>query len=159
MTRLNATDKKILEILQTDAKITNVELAAKVGISPPAMLERVKKLESSGIIEKYVALINPQKVGRETFAMVSVSLTQHQLPTINLFVKEINKLEEVLECFHVTGKEDFLLKVVVKNIPDYEKFILEKLTKIKGVSRVNTTFILSAFKLSTKIPVDNYNDD
>lgn len=159
MTRLNATDKKILEILQTDAKITNVELAAKVGISPPAMLERVKKLESSGIIEKYVALINPQKVGRETFAMVSVSLTQHQLPTINLFVKEINKLEEVLECFHVTGKEDFLLKVVVKNIPDYEKFILEKLTKIKGVSRVNTTFILSAFKLSTKIPVDNSNDD
>ncbi|HMU42400.1 MAG TPA: Lrp/AsnC family transcriptional regulator [Ignavibacteriaceae bacterium] len=159
MTRLNATDKKILEILQTDAKITNVELAAKVGISPPAMLERVKKLESSGIIEKYVALVNPQKVGRETFAMVSVSLTQHQLPTINLFVKEINKLEEVLECFHVTGKEDFLLKVVVKNIPDYEKFILEKLTKIKGVSRVNTTFILSAFKLSTKIPVDNYNDD
>ena len=93
MTRLNATDKKILEILQTDAKITNVELAAKVGISPPAMLERVKKLESSGIIEKYVALVNPQKVGRETFAMVSVSLTQHQLPTINLFVKEINKLE------------------------------------------------------------------
>ncbi len=159
MTRLNATDKKILEILQTDAKITNVELAAKVGISPPAMLERVKKLESSGIIEKYVALVNPQKVGRETFAMVSVSLTQHQLPTINLFVKEINKLEEVLECFHVTGKEDFLLKVVVKNIPDYEKFILEKLTKIKGVSRVNTTFILSAFKLSTKIPVDNSNDD
>lgn len=135
MTRLNATDKKILEILQTDAKITNVELAAKVGISPPAMLERVKKLESSGIIEKYVALVNPQKVGRETFAMVSVSLTQHQLPTINLFVKEINKLEEVLECFHVTGKEDFLLKVVVKNIPDYEKFILEKLTKIKGVDR------------------------
>lgn len=158
MLKLNVTDRKILEILQTDARITNVELASKVGISPPAMLERVKRLENSGVIEKYVALVNPQKVGRETFAMVSVSLVQHQLPTINLFEKEINKLEEVLECFHVTGKEDFLLKVVVKNIPDYEKFILEKLTKIKGVSRVNTTFILSAFKRSTKIPIDNTDE-
>lgn len=158
MLKLNATDKKILEILQTDARITNVELASKIGISPPAMLERVKRLENTGVIEKYVALVNPQKVGRETFAMVSVSLIQHQLPAINLFVKEINKLEEVLECFHVTGKEDFLLKVVVKNIPDYEKFILEKLTKIKSVSRVNTTFILSAFKQSTKIPIDSTNE-
>jgi len=159
MFKLNVTDGKILEILQTDARITNVELASKVGISPPAMLERVKRLENSGVIEKYVALVNPQKVGRETFAMISVSLVQHQLPTINQFVKEINKLEEVLECFHVTGKEDFLLKVVVKNIPDYEKFILEKLTKIKGVSRVNTTFILSTFKQSTKIPIVNTNEE
>jgi len=159
MFKLNVTDRKILEILQTDARITNVELASKVGISPPAMLERVKRLENSGVIEKYVALVNPQKVGRETFAMISVSLVQHQLPTINQFVKEINKLEEVLECFHVTGKEDFLLKVVVKNIPDYEKFILEKLTKIKGVSRVNTTFILSTFKQSTKIPIVNTNEE
>jgi len=159
MFKLNVTDRKILELLQTDARITTVELASKVGISPPAMLERVKRLENSGVIEKYVALVNPQKVGRETFAMISVSLVQHQLPTINQFVKEINKLEEVLECFHVTGKEDFLLKVVVKNIPDYEKFILEKLTKIKGVSRVNTTFILSTFKQSTKIPIVNTNEE
>ncbi|GAB4286856.1 MAG: Lrp/AsnC family transcriptional regulator [Ignavibacteriaceae bacterium] len=155
--KLDKLDVKILNLLQDDAHITNVELAKKIGISPPAMLERVKRLESSGVIKKYVALIDPVKVRRETFALVSVSLKAHQQPSINSFVKEVNKLEEVMECYHVTGNSDFLLKISVKNISDYEKFILEKLTRIKEVNRISTTFILSTFKHTTKVPVDELN--
>lgn len=152
--KLDETDKKILDILQDDSRITNVQLATKVGISPPAMLERVKRLEGNGVIRKYVALVNPEKIGRGTFAFVSVSLTAHQMNSIDVFTKHIHKVEEVLECYHVAGEEDFILKVAVENIQEYEKFLLEKLTKIKGVSRINTMFILSTVKFNTKIHID-----
>lgn len=152
--KLDNIDKKILDILQDDSRITNVQLATKVGISPPAMLERVKRLENNGVIRKYVALVNPEKIGRGTFAFVSVSLTAHQMNSIDVFKKHINKVEEVLECYHVAGEEDFILKVAVENIQEYEKFLLEKLTKIKGVSRINTMFILSTVKFNTKIHID-----
>jgi Lrp/AsnC family leucine-responsive transcriptional regulator len=152
--KLDEIDRRILNILQENARITNVQLATKVGISPPAMLERVKRLENNSIIKKYVALLNPEEIGKDTFAMVSVSLAVHQLPSIDSFTKQIRKLDEVLECYHVTGEDDFMLKVVVKNIQDYEKFILEKLTKIRGVSKMNTSFILSTVKYKTKINID-----
>lgn len=152
--KLDETDKKILNILQEDARITNVQLASRVGISPPAMLERVKRLESNNIIRRYVALLNPEEIGKNTFALVSVSLAVHQLPSIDSFTKQIKKLDEVLECYHVTGQDDFMLKVAVKNIHEYENFILNKLTKIKGVSKLNTSFILSTVKYNTKIQID-----
>ena len=151
---LDETDKKILNILQEDARITNVQLASKIGISPPAMLERVKRLEKSGIIKKYVALIEPQKVGKDTIAFVAVSLSHHQVSSIDVFIKAINKFDEVLECHHVTGENDFLLKIAVNNIQEYEKFILEKFTRIKGVNKINTSFILSTFKYKTKLKLD-----
>lgn len=154
--KIDKTDKKILDILQNDAYITNVELASRVGISPPAMLERVKRLEESSVIKRYVALVDGQKVGKGTTALVSVSLTAHQLSSIDTFTAAIEKLDEVLECHHIAGDHDFLLKVCVKDIQSYEKFILEKLTKIKGVNRINTTFILSSVKYSTKIPIDQF---
>lgn len=151
---LDNTDKKILNILQDDARITNVQLASKIGISPPAMLERVKRLEKNGIIRKYAALVNPEKVGKETFAIVSVSLAMHQNTSIADFTKAIGKLDEVLECYHVTGESDFLLKIAVKSIQEYEHFIIEKFTKIKGVNKINTSFILSTFKYQTKINLE-----
>lgn len=152
--KLDDTDKKILDILQDDASYTNVELAKMVGISPPGMLERVKRLKNSGVIKKYVVIVDPPKVGTGIFAIISVSLTAHQLPSIDHFIKAINKMEEVMECYHVTGEYDFLLKVAAKDIQSYEKFILEKLTRIKGVNRINTSFILSAFKQETKLKVE-----
>lgn len=152
--KLDEIDKKILDILQDDSRITNVQLATTVGISPPAMLERVKRLESNGVIRKYVALVDPEMIGKGTFAFVSVSLAVHQMNSIDAFTKHIKKVEEVLECYHVAGEEDFILKVAVENIQQYEKFLLEKLTKIKGVSRINAMFILSAVKFNTKIHID-----
>lgn len=152
--KIDGLDKKILDILQEDARITNLELANRVGISPPATLERVKRLEKNGVIKKYVALVDPAKVSKGTFALVSVALMIHQIPSIDSFTKQINKLEEVLECYHITGSDDFMLKIAVENIEKYEQFILQKLTKIKGVSKVTTNIVLSTVKFNTKIHID-----
>jgi len=152
--KIDSIDKQILSILQQDAQITNVELARKIGISPPAMLERVKRLEKNGIIKRYVAIVDPSKVSKGIFALVSVSLSAHQLSSIDQFTRQIKKLDEVLECYHVAGEEDFILKIAVSSIEEYEKFILGKLTKINGVSKVNTKFVLSTVKYKTKIKIE-----
>lgn len=154
MMKIDQIDKKILDILQEDARITNIELSTRIGISAPATLERVKRLEKNGVIKKYVALIDPAKVSRGTFALVSVALLIHQIPSIDSFTKQINKLEEVLECYHITGSDDFMLKIAVENIEKYEQFILQKLTKIKGVSKVTSNIVLSTVKFNTKIYID-----
>lgn len=147
-------DKKILSVLQNDAQITNVELAKRIGISPPATLDRVKRLEKNGVIKKYVALVDPDKISKGIFAIVSVSLEVHQLSAIDQFTKQIKKLDEVLECYHVAGEEDFILKIAVSSIEDYEKFILQKLTKLQGVSKINTKFVLSTVKYNTNIKIE-----
>lgn len=147
-------DKKILSVLQNDAQITNVELAKIIGISPPATLDRVKRLEKNGVIKKYVALVDPYKISKGIFAIVSVSLEVHQLSAIDQFTKQIKKLDEVLECYHVAGEEDFILKIAVSSIEDYEKFILQKLTKLQGVSKINTKFVLSTVKYNTNLKIE-----
>lgn len=152
--KIDSIDKQILSILQHNAQITNVELARKIGISPPAMLERVKRLEKNGIIKRYVAIVDPSKISKGIFVLVSVSLSAHQLSSIDQFTRQIKKLDEVLECYHVAGEEDFILKIAVSSIEEYEKFILSKLTKINGVSKVNTKFVLSTIKYNTKIKIE-----
>jgi Lrp/AsnC family leucine-responsive transcriptional regulator len=151
---LDNADKKILNILQANGRITNSQLAKEVGLSPPPMLERVRKLEKNGIIKKYVALVDPKKLDRGTIAFVAVSLRFHRQDAIQEFVTEIQKIPEVLECHHITGEEDYLLKVVIKDISEYERFLLEKLTRFSGISKIKTSFILSTLKQETKIPVD-----
>jgi Lrp/AsnC family leucine-responsive transcriptional regulator len=152
--KLDSTDKRILNILQDNARITNVELASTVGISPPAMLERVKRLEKAGFLKKYVAVINPEKINKNIIAIISVWLSAHQLSSIDSFRKQINKFEEVLECYHIAGEEDFILKIMASSIKEVELFLLQKLTKIPGVSKVNTKFVLSTVKYETKIKID-----
>jgi len=152
--RLDDIDKKVLTILQENGRITNTELASRVGISPPPMLERVKKLEKRGVIKKYVALIDPDAVGKGTMALVSVSLDRHLIKSIDQFTRAIETLPEVMECYHITGEEDYLLKVVIKDIHEYEEFVLKKLTKIPAISKIKTSFILSTVKYETKFPVE-----
>jgi len=151
--KLDKTDIKILEILQNNGRITNAQLAAEIGISPPGMLDRVKRLENAGVIQKYVALVNPTKVGKGTMAMVLVSLAVHQIPSLDSFTEEINRLDDVLECYHITGEDDFLLKIAVADIQAYEDFVINKLTKIKGINKIKTSFILSTVKYNTQIRV------
>jgi len=147
-------DKKILNLLQENGRITNAQLAKEVGLSPPPMLERVRKLEKNGYIKKYVALVDPKKLERGTIAFVAVALRFHRQDAIQEFVTEIQKIPEVLECYHITGEEDYLLKVVIKDISEYERFLLEKLTRFSGISKIKTSFILSTLKQETKIPID-----
>jgi DNA-binding Lrp family transcriptional regulator len=151
--KLDNIDKKILDILQTNSNITNAQLAAEIGTSASGMLDRVKRLENAGIIKKHVALVDGQKVGRGILALVSVTLTAHKKNSFEDFTKEVEKLSEVLECFHTTGEEDFVLKVAVCDIQEMQQFLLKKLTVIKGVDKVKTNLVLATVKYDTKIPV------
>lgn len=151
---LHPADRRILEVLQNQGRIPNVQLAAEVGLSPSAVLERVRKLEDRGIIEKYVALIDNKLVGLGTVAFVAVSLKLHQKDSIENFHNFVEGCAKVLECHHVAGTEDYLLKVYSGDIDDYEHFLLTALTRIKGVDRVKTMFVLSTLKRETAIPLE-----
>ncbi|MCE1190145.1 MAG: Lrp/AsnC family transcriptional regulator [Ignavibacteria bacterium] len=152
---LDETDKKVLSILQTNSKITNAQLASEVGISPSSMLERVKRLENAKVITNYVALVDPEKVGIGTVALVSISLAVHQLDSVDNLTKKLNEFDEVLDCYHIAGEEDFLLRVAVKDIRKYQDFVLNKLSKIPAINRIKTAFVLSTVKSQTRISLDN----
>ncbi|NIO02242.1 MAG: winged helix-turn-helix transcriptional regulator [Candidatus Latescibacteria bacterium] len=152
--KLHPIDRQILEILQEEGRIPNVQLAAKVGLSPPAVLERVRKLEERGIIEKYVALVDNKKVGLGTVAFVAVSLNLHQKDSIENFHKFVGDCSDVLECHHLAGAEDYLLKIYSHDIDDYEDFLLNTLTRTKGIDKVRTMFVLSTLKKQTAVPLE-----
>ncbi len=153
MEDLDQIDKQILEILQEDARITNKDLSRKLGLSPPPTLERVKKLENLGYIKGYAAIIDPKKICLGTTMLVSVSLHQHRYDAIQEFEEAVLSFEEVLECYHVTGGEDFLIKVVCKDIDEFEKFLLEKLSILKNIGKMKTSVVLSTLKKNTAYPV------
>lgn len=150
---LDKTDIKILDILQKNGRITNSELAKKITISPSPTLERVKKLEQRGFIRNYVALVDPHKVGITCFTYVEVTLKRHGNKPVERFTDAIKKMEEVTECHHITGEADFLLKVATKDIPQYEHFIIHKLTALEDVQHLKTLVVLSTIKQETKISI------
>ena len=150
---MDTIDKKILEILQINAKITNAQLSKDIGLSPAPTLERVKKLESLGYIKSYHALIDMEKVGLGVNTFVHVTLKGHNKENIDAFLKEINQIDEVMECHHITGRGDFILKIVTKDIPSYQKLMLEKVTDIKQVDNVLSMVILSTFIDKKVLPI------
>lgn len=152
-THLDETDVQILNLLQSDGRITNAELAKRVGLSPPSVLQRVRALEKSGLIRGYVALLDPERLGLKITAMVMISLSLHQEQPIERFRRGIQDIPEITECYHVSGDFDFLLKVVVRDMRAYEVFLREKLSKIKGIGKITTNFVLASNKLTTQIPL------
>jgi Lrp/AsnC family leucine-responsive transcriptional regulator len=152
---LDEIDRKILRLLQQNGRMTNAALAEAVGLTATPMLQRIKKLEQRGVITRYVALVNARAVGRGTTAFVQVKQTEHRIANHKRFLETIAGFSEVLECHHVAGDEDFLLKVVVRDISEYEHFLLHRLAKIPGIVRVKTTFVLSTAKAETAIPIDD----
>jgi Lrp/AsnC family transcriptional regulator, leucine-responsive regulatory protein len=150
---LDEVDLRILAILQRDGRITNFELAKRIGLTPAPTLARVKKLELAGYIRHYAALLDQAKLGMTVTTFVQVNLESHKKKTTMDFMKAVEKMPEVLECHHIAGDEDFLLKVVASDPLEYEKFVLEKLTKVEGIEKVKTIFVLSSSKLETAIPV------
>ena len=151
---LDDIDRKILNIFQEDSGITNVELARRVGLAPATTLDRVKKLEQRGIIRGYVALVDQTMVGKGITAYVTVSLASHQLERVEAFRENVRRLPEVLECYHVAGEYDYLLKVVAQDIRAYEDLLLRKLTATPNLGKIHTSFVLSTVKHETKIPID-----
>lgn len=151
--KLDATDRKILEILQTDSNITNAQLAQEIGLSPAPTLERVKKLENAKVIKSYHATINYASVGIGVSTFVMVTLKGHNKENIQKFVEAMEKIQEVVECHHLTGQADFILKVVSPDIPSYQTLMLEKVSNIDVVDNMQSMVILSTFKDSKVVPI------
>ncbi|MFC5410610.1 Lrp/AsnC family transcriptional regulator [Larkinella bovis] len=151
--KLDQIDRKVLEILQTNAKITNAQLSKEIGLSPAPTLERVKKLETSGIIQSYHAQLNRDKVGLGVTTFVQVSLVGHKKQVTESFVNAVKEIPEIIECHHITGSGDFLLKVIAKDIASYQVLMLEKINEIEEVANTQTMVILSTFKESKVLPI------
>lgn len=150
---MDATDRQILDLLQQDGRMTNAELARQVGLAPATTLERVKKLEQRGVIRGYVALVDAGRVARGTTALVAVRLASHAADAVAAFRDAVTALPDVLECYHVSGADDYLLKVVAADIRAYEDFLLGTLTAIPNVGQIHTSFVLSTVKHQTRLPV------
>lgn len=150
---LDKIDLMILKLLQENGRKTNVQLSNEIGLSPAPTLERVKKLETSGIIKSYHAVVEENAVALGIKAMIQVSLVRQKDNAISNFKKHIDKIAEITECYQVTGNYDYLLKVVVKDIPSFEKLIGEKLSKIPDIGQMQTNVILSEVKKSSVLPL------
>lgn len=150
---LDDIDRTILDLLQREGRITNVRLAREVGLSQASALERVRKLEERGFIERYVAMVNQELVGFGTVAWALISLSLHKEQSVEEFNRAIRNHPDVLECYHVAGEDDFLLKVVVPDIGSYREFLLNLLSRDLGVRRIKTMMVLDTTKRDTRLPL------
>ena len=150
---LDAIDRQILENLQDDARMRNVELAEKVGLSPSPCLRRVGKLEETGVIRGYATLVNAEAVGLPVSVFVSVTLEKQIEKTLEKFEKEIRARPEVMECYLMTGDADYLLRVVTADLGAYERFLIEHLTRIPGVASIKSSFALKQVAYRTALPI------
>ncbi|HPW87773.1 MAG TPA: Lrp/AsnC family transcriptional regulator [Kaistella chaponensis] len=148
---LDPKDKKLLVLLQNDAKKTTKELASELDLSVTAVFERIKKLEKQQIIKRYVALLNPEKIQKNFIVLCHVKLVQHKKEYISQFEKEITQFPEVLECFHVSGDSDYILKICVKDIQEYREFMVSKLTNLQHIASTQSSFMIKEVKNSTVI--------
>jgi Lrp/AsnC family leucine-responsive transcriptional regulator len=155
--KLDKIDLKILKILQENSKITNLDLSKRIGLSPAPTLERVKKLEQSGVVESYHALVNPNKINLNVKTFVLVSLAWQKENALNHFLNKIKDIQEITECYIITGEADFLIKVVCKDIPTYEKLLFKTLSQIDEIERLKTLMTLSTVKDSKVLPF-NYGE-
>jgi len=151
---LDRIDRHILQLMQENGRISNLELADRVGLSPTPCSRRVKQLEESGVIAGHVTLLNPEVLGLDLTAMVGISMDRHTPDRFENFERAINNLPEVLECSIVTGQSaDFLLKVMVRDMRHYEQFLLGHLTKLEGVTGVHSSFVLRQIVNKTALPL------
>lgn len=152
---MDATDLKILELLQSDASLSNVELARRVHLSPSPCLARVRALEARGLIRQYVALLDAQQLGLHLNVFISISLKQQSRETLQAFEERIVLRDEVMECYLMTGDTDYLLRVAVPDMPALERFILEQLSPIAQVEKIRSSFALKQVRYKTALPLQN----
>ncbi len=149
--QLDKTDKYLLELLQEDSKQTNKELSNKLGLSVTAVYERIKKLERAQVISKYVALLNKKAVDQSFVTFCSIKLVQHSKDYVMKFEREVAKLDEVLECYHISGDYDYLLKVIVADMDAFREFMVKKLTTISHIGSTHSAFMINEVKHTTAI--------
>lgn len=153
MEKLDKIDKDILHLVQNDHTLNTKQIADKVGLSITPTYERIKRMEKSGLIEKYVALVNKEKIGKTLVAFCSVSLLVHSKPLIKKFEQAMEKLDEVMECYHIAGTFDYLLKVVSNDMKSYQDFITNKLAVIENIGKVQSSFVMTEVKHKTNYTI------
>ena len=151
--KLDEIDLKILRLLQKDAKLTNKALSANLALSVTAVYERIKKLEKTGFIQGYVALVSKEKVDKSFVAFCHVKLVQHTQDNVKQFEREVIAIDEVLECYHLSGDYDYLLKVHVKDMVSYRKFMIEKLTNLNHIGSTHSMFMINQVKHTTALNI------
>jgi Lrp/AsnC family transcriptional regulator, leucine-responsive regulatory protein len=151
---MDLVDKRILQTLQHNGKLQNNELANVVGLSPSPCLRRVKQLEEEGVIEKYVALLNPQKVNLGLTVFARIWLKEQDEKTVNAFVEAIQEMNEVVECQLMAGDCDFFLRIVVADLDAYRKFQINRLNRISSIQNVKTEIPLQTIKRTTVLPIE-----
>jgi len=151
--KLDKTDKAILNILQKDSSCTIKDIANRLHLSTTPIFDRMKKLEKAGVIKKYVALVDPKQIDKRLIVFVNVSIKEHGKDAIDNFVNKVIDFDEVMECHHISGDADFLIKLIVSDIDSYNQFILEKLAVIPNLGKVESRFSLSERKYTTMIKV------
>ena len=151
--KLDTLDLSILKLLQKNSKLTNKALSTHLSLSVTAVYERIKKLEKTGIIKGYVALLSKEKLEQSFVAFCHVKLIQHTQDNVKQFEKEVIKIDEVLECYHLSGDYDYLLKVHVKDIESYRKFMIEKLTNLDHIGSTHSMFMINEVKHTTALNI------
>ncbi len=149
--KLDKRDKRLINLLQNDSKQTTKQLSLQLDLSVTAVYERIKKLEKENVIQKYVAIINKNKIEKSFLVFCHIKLIQHSKEYVTTFEREILKLEEVSECFHVSGDYDYILKIYVKDMDEYRGFMVTKLTAIKYIGSTHSTFAIEQVKNTTAI--------
>ena len=152
--KLDPIDRKILNLLQADGRMSINDLAAQVGLSPSPCLRRVRLLEKAGIINRYVAVLDQRAVGLPVSVFISIKLDKQREEMLERFGKTISRRPEVLECYLMTGQRDYLLRVVVPDLPSYERFLKTKLTRLDGIASIESSFALEQVKYTNVLPVE-----
>jgi Lrp/AsnC family leucine-responsive transcriptional regulator len=151
---IDETDREILRLLQADGRISNAQIARQVGLSAPATHARVKRLEETGVIRQYATLLDRETIGFDMVCFINVSLQLHQFDAIERFKELVQDMPEVLECHHITGEFDYLLKAVFRNRDELQEFVVNKLTPIPGMARINTSLVLIEIKATQQLPIE-----
>lgn len=151
--QLNEIDLKILKHLQSNARLTNVELSAQINLSQSPCLRRVRNMESSGIIKGYVALVDQNAVGLPVSVFVNVRLEKQVEQALDVFEAAVQQWSEVMECYLMTGDSDYLLRVVASDLAAYERFLIDKLTRVPSVASINSSFALKQVTYKTALPI------
>jgi DNA-binding Lrp family transcriptional regulator len=154
--KIDDVDLKILDFLQKDASLTAKELSIKLSLSSTPIYERIKKLEKGGIIKKYVALLDHEKLDQHLVVFINVSIKEHQLTRRTAFLEKFLALEEVLELYHTSGTHDFMAKVRFENIRDYREFLINKVASIQNIADIDSQIVLEEIKHTTEVRLKNY---
>lgn len=150
---LDEIDRTLLRILQEDGRVSNAELARRVDLSATGLQKRVRRLEEAGIIIGYAAQVDREALGFDMLCFVQVTLQRHEPDAVDNFRRQVQVMPEVLECHHLTGEFDYLLKIIVRNRKHLEQFILQTLTPVRGMDKIRTSLVLSEIKPSAAVPI------